>query len=273
MRNLLNFILIPLLFSCTTKEETVVRFRVENPTHSKVAIVQDHDSFREAELDKNGNANCTLPGDLLYAHLFYGQDAKLLFLRQDAPLTVSFKGANFSEEVRFEGKTAPLCEYLNEVRLPPLPPDEYARSLDDFLALIQQKTTEATQTLRSKKLEDISPEFAELETARIRYTYAINILMYPMGYIFATGDTTFQPGKEYYDLLNQWMQGDEKLLRLPIYREFVAEAALVLSSPGKRIPDATQRYTAQINYITEHLNNDSVKRAILHELAGRQSRK
>lgn len=263
-----------LLLSCTQeKEQLTVHLKVKNPTHAKATIARNPESVHEAELDKNGDATASLQGELTYAHLLYGQEFKSLFLQQGAPLTISFDGGNFRETVQFEGKTAPINEYLNEVTYTPLSPEVYAHSFDELLTIVRQRINEATQTLHSKKLETISPEFVELETARIRYTYAVNILMYPMGHIYAIQDTSFLPGEEYYKQLNQLMQGNEKLLHLPIYREFVAEAALILSSPGKRIPDATQRRIAQMNYISEHLLNDSVKQAILHDLTLKQNKK
>ena len=76
MRNLIFIILFFIANACSNsqknKDDIVVNFNVQNPTYSKVAIVQSPELIDEIELDKNGKATCTLQGDLIYARLFYG---------------------------------------------------------------------------------------------------------------------------------------------------------------------------------------------------------
>jgi glutamine amidotransferase len=52
-------------------------------------------------------------------------------------------------------------------------------------------------------------------------------------------------------MLNQLIQGDEQLAHLPLYREFVSEAAILLASPGKRIPNLYDRCVSQMKYLAE----------------------
>lgn len=97
--------------------------------------------------------------------------------------------------------------------------------------------------------------------------YAFNILMHPMGYAYLTQDTSYQPGPEYYNMLSQLIQGDEQLVHLPLYREFVAEAAILLASPGKRIPNLYDRCVSQMKYLAENIQNEKVKQVILNDIA------
>lgn len=271
MRNLIFIILFFIANACSNaqknKDDIVVNFNVQNPTYSKVAIVQSPELIDEIELDKNGKATCTLQGDLIYAHLFYGEESKNVFFQKGDQLSISFDAGKFNDEIRFEGKNAPVNDYLNAITYTEITPDEYVRPLDELIALVQQKTDETTKLLQARKLETVNPDFVTWEKGRIKYTYAFNILMYPMGHAYLTQDTNYQPGQEYYDTLNQLIQGDEQLVHLPLYREFVSEAAIILASPRKRIPNLYDRCVSQMKYLAENIRNEKVKQVILNDIA------
>ena len=271
MRNLIFIILFFIANACSNsqknKDDIVVNFNVQNPTYSKVAIVQSPELIDEIELDKNGKATCTLQGDLIYARLFYGEESKNVFLQKGDQLTISFDAGKFKDEIRFEGKNAPVNDYLNAITYTEITPDEYAHPLDELIALVQQKTDEAIKLLQARKLETVNPDFVTWEKGRIKYMYAFNILMHPMGYAYLTQDTSYQPGPEYYNMLSQLIQGDEQLVHLPLYREFVAEAAILLASPGKRIPNLYDRCVSQMKYLAENIQNEKVKQVILNDIA------
>ena len=271
MRNLIFIILFFIANACSNsqknKDDIVVNFNVQNPTYSKVAIVQSPELIDEIELDKNGKATCTLQGDLIYARLFYGEESKNVFLQKGDQLTISFDAGKFKDEIRFEGKNAPVNDYLNAITYTEITPDEYAHPLDELIALVQQKTDEAIKLLQARKLETVNPDFVTWEKGRIKYMYAFNILMHPMGYAYLTQDTSYQPGPEYYTMLSQLIQGDEQLANLPLYREFVAEAAILLASPGKRIPNLYDRCVSQMKYLAENIQNEKVKQVILNDIA------
>ena len=271
MKSFLFIILFFIANACSNsqknKDDIVVNFNVQNPTYSKVAIVQSPELIDEIELDKNGKATCILQGDLIYARLFYGEESKNVFFQKGDRLTISFDAGKFKDEIRFEGKNAPVNDYLNAITYTEITPDEYVRPLDELIALVQQKTDEATKLLQARKLENVNPDFVTWEKGRIKYMYAFNILMHPMGYAYLTQDTSYQPGQEYYDMLNQLIQGDEQLAHLPLYREFVSEAAILLASPGKRIPNLYDRCVSQMKYLAENIQDEKVKQVILNDIA------
>ena len=68
-------------------------------------------------------------------------------------------------------------------------------------------------------------------------------------------------------MLSQLIQGDEQLVHLPLYREFVAEAAILLASPGKRIANLYDRSVSQMKYLAENIQNEKVKQVILNDIA------
>lgn len=96
----------------------------------------------------------------------------------------------------------------------------------------------------------------------------ISLVMYPMGHIMF--DTTYRPNEEYYSTLEKYVQEDESLIDLDIYREFIIEAALVLGSKDKEISGIYNKNVARMKYIAQHFKNDKLKQSLLNEIAIRQ---
>ena len=95
--------------------------------------------------------------------------------------------------------------------------------------------------------------------------------MYPMGHIMF--DTTYRPNEEYYSTLEQYVQEDESLIDLDIYREFIIESALILGSKDKEISGIYNKNVARMKYIAQHFKNDKLKQSLLNEIAVRQIKK
>ena len=270
MRNFIFIILLSVVCSCShqNNDDIVVDFNVQNMTYSKIAIVVSPEMIKETDLDKHGKASCTLQGNMIYARLFYGEEAKNVFFQKGDRVTISFDANNFKDSMKFEGKNTPVIEYLNSITYNPIIPPEYERSLKEIVSLVNEKTDEAANLLKARKLEAVNPEFAKLEEGRIKYSYLISLVMYPMGHIMF--DTTYRPNEEYYSTLEKYVQEDESLIDLDIYREFIIEAALVLGSKDKEISGIYNKNVARMKYIAQHFKNDKLKQSLLNEIAIRQ---
>lgn len=270
MRSFIFIILLSVVCSCSQQnnDDIVVDFNVQNMTYSKIAIVVSPEMIKETNLDKHGKASCTLQGNMIYARLFYGEEAKNVFFQKGDRVTISFDANNFKDGMKFEGKNAPVIEYLNSITYNPIIPPEYERSLEEIVSLVNEKTDEAANLLKARKLEAVNPEFAKLEEGRIKYSYLISLVMYPMGHIMF--DTTYRPNEEYYSTLEKYVQEDESLIDLDIYREFIIEAALVLGSKDKEISGIYNKNVARMKYIAQHFKNDKLKQSLLNEIAIRQ---
>ena len=214
MRNFIFIILLSVVCSCSQQnnDDIVVDFNVQNMTYSKIAIVVSPEMIKETDLDKHGKASCTLQGNMIYARLFYGEEAKNVFFQKGDRVTISFDANNFKDSMKFEGKNTPVIEYLNSITYNPIIPPEYERSLKEIVSLVNEKTDEAANLLKARKLEAVNPEFAKLEEGRIKYSYLISLVMYPMGHIMF--DTTYRPNEEYYSTLEKYVQEDESLIDL-----------------------------------------------------------
>lgn len=257
MRNFIFIILLSVVCSCSQQnnDDIVVDFNVQNMTYSKIAIVVSPEMIKETDLDKHGKASCTLQGNMIYARLFYGEEAKNVFFQKGDRVTISFDANNFKDSMKFEGKNTPVIEYLNSITYNPIIPPEYERSLKEIVSLVNEKTDEAANLLKARKLEAVNPEFAKLEEGRIKYSYLISLVMYPMGHIMF--DTTYRPNEEYYSTLEKYVQEDESLIDLDIYREFIIEAALVLGSKDKEISGIYNKNVARMKYIAQHFKMTS----------------
>lgn len=267
MRSFLFIILLLIAYSCSQKnnDDIVVDFKVQNMTYSKIAIVVSQDMIKEMDLDKHGKTSCTFQGDVVYARLFYGEDSKNVFFQKGDHVTISFDANNFKEGMQFEGKNAPVIEYLNSITYTPINPPDYERSLDGIITLANEKIDEATGLLKARKLEATNPDFAKLEEARIKYSYLVSLIMYPIGHIMF--DTTYRPNEEYYSTLEQYVQEDEDLINLDIYREFIIESALILGSKDKEIAGIYNKNVARMKYIAQHFKSDKIKQSLLNEIA------
>ena len=119
MRNFIFIILLSVVCSCSQQnnDDIVVDFNVQNMTYSKIAIVVSPEMIKETDLDKHGKASCTLQGNMIYARLFYGEEAKNVFFQKGDRVTISFDANNFKDSMKFEGKNTPVIEYLNSCLL------------------------------------------------------------------------------------------------------------------------------------------------------------
>ena len=108
MRNFIFIILLSVVCSCSQQnnDDIVVDFNVQNMTYSKIAIVVSPEMIKETDLDKHGKASCTLQGNMIYARLFYGEEAKNVFFQKgDHNQIVSCKHLLPAEETRETRKT------------------------------------------------------------------------------------------------------------------------------------------------------------------------
>ena len=122
MRNFIFIILLSVVCSCSQQnnDDIVVDFNVQNMTYSKIAIVVSPEMIKETDLDKHGKASCTLQGNMIYARLFYGEEAKNVFFQKGDRVTISFDANNFKDSMKFEGKNTPVIEYLNSITYNPI---------------------------------------------------------------------------------------------------------------------------------------------------------
>ena len=151
MRNFIFIILLSVVCSCSQQnnDDIVVDFNVQNMTYSKIAIVVSPEMIKETDLDKHGKASCTLQGNMIYARLFYGEEAKNVFFQKGDRVTISFDANNFKDSMKFEGKNTPVIEYLNSITYNPIIPPEYERSLKEIVSLVNEKDRRGGQFIES----------------------------------------------------------------------------------------------------------------------------
>ena len=147
-----------------------------------------------------------------------------------------------------------------------MPDETYALPLNEYMQKVEQKEQEAYKLLNVRGLDDIG-NFNKMEAARIHYSYGTGVVMYPMGHIMMTQDSTYRPDEAYYDTLRKYMVEDEDWLDMDEYRDFVVELSHILDTPNREVTDYYPKTVAQMRYIADNFKNERVKEVLLNSLA------
>jgi thiol-disulfide isomerase/thioredoxin len=189
-----------------------------------------------------------------------------VYLERGDRASVSFSGKDFKGTFAFEGEKEPAVKYLNTVVLTALPDEDYALPFDEYVKKLEKKEAEAVKLLEASGVSKAG-NFEEIEKGRIRYSYATQLLMYPLGHRLMAQDMDYQPDQKYYDVLDTYVVADDLLADLDQYREFIAEAAHVLDADNRDETAAYPRAVAQMRFIADRFEAGKTRDVLLHRLA------
>ena len=237
---------------------------------SKEVVLIYHDQILTVELDSVGHAEFMIDDeDAVYARMcHYPRVDQMMnvYLERGDRASVSFSGKDFKGTFAFEGEKEPAVKYLNTVVLTALPDEDYALPFDEYVKKLEKKETEAVKLLEASGVSKAG-NFEEIEKGRIRYSYATQLLMYPLGHRFMVQDMNYQPDQKYYDVLDTYVVADDLLADLDQYREFIAEAAHVLDADNRDETAAYPRAVAQMRFIADRFEAGKTRDVLLHRLA------
>ena len=237
---------------------------------SKEVVLIYHDQILTVELDSVGHAEFVIDDeDAVYARMcHYPRVDQMMnvYLERGDRASVSFSGKDFKGTFAFEGEMEPAVKYLNTVVLTALPDEDYALPFDEYVKKLEKKETEAVKLLEASGVSKAG-NFEEIEKGRIRYSYATQLLMYPLGHRFMVQDMNYQPDQKYYDVLDSYVTADDLLADLDQYREFIAEAAHVLDADNRDETAAYPRAVAQMRFIADRFEAGKTRDVLLHRLA------
>ena len=237
---------------------------------SKEVVLIYHDQILTVELDSVGHAEFMIDDeDAVYARMcHYPRVDQMMnvYLERGDRASVSFSGKDFKGTFAFEGEMEPAVKYLNTVVLTALPDEDYALPFDEYVKKLEKKEAEAVKLLEASGVSKAG-NFEEIEKGRIRYSYATQLLMYPLGHRFMVQDMNYQPDQKYYDVLDSYVVADDLLADLDQYREFIAEAAHVLDADNRDETDAYPRAVAQMRFIADRFEAGKTRDVLLHRLA------
>ena len=253
--------------SCSSApQEAVLKVKVNAPVAAEVVAVC-HNDISVLPLDGDGCATFALKGSAMaFFRIFHGQESLLLYMEEGDNAALSFEGHDLKGTYVFEGEKAPAVKYLNTVSLVALPDQDYALPFDEYKIRLDAKAADAVKLLKANGLSSAG-DFEENEEDRIRYSYAAPLIMYPMAHRIMTGNMEYQPGEEYYDVIESYVVEDERLACLDEYRAFVAEAMHVLDPEGRGTTSVYPKTVAQMKYAADRLSDPVVKEIILHHIA------
>ena len=253
--------------SCSSApQEAVLKVKVNAPVAAEVVAVC-HNDISVLPLDGDGCATFALKGsDMAFFRIFHGQESLLLYMEEGDNAALSFEGHDLKGTYVFEGEKAPAVKYLNTVSLVALPDQDYALPFDEYKTRMDAKAVDAVKLLKANGLSSAG-DFEENEEDRIRYSYAAPLIMYPMAHRIMTGNMEYQPGEDYYDVIESYVVEDERLACLDEYRAFVAEAMHILDPEGRGTTSVYPKTVAQMKYAADRLSDPVVKEIILHHIA------
>lgn len=256
-----------LCISCSSApQEAVLKVKVNAPVAEEVVAVC-HNDISVLPLDGDGCATFALKGSAMaFFRIFHGQESLLLYMEEGDNAALSFEGHDLKGTYVFEGEKAPAVKYLNTVSLVALPDQDYALPFDEYKTRLDAKAADAVKLLKANGLSSAG-DFEENEEDRIRYSYAAPLIMYPMAHRIMTGNMEYQPGEDYYDVIESYVVEDERLACLDEYRAFVAEAMHVLDPEGRGTTSVYPKTVAQMKYAADRLSDPVVREIILHHIA------
>ena len=253
--------------SCSSApQEAVLKVKVNAPVAAEVVAVC-HNDISVLPLDGDGCATFALKGSAMaFFRIFHGQESLLLYMEEGDNAALTFEGHDLKGTYVFDGEKAPAVKYLNTVSLVALPDQDYALPFDEYKTRLDAKAADAVKLLKANGLSSAG-DFEENEEDRIRYSYATPLIMYPMAHRIMTGNMEYQPGEDYYDVIESYVVEDERLACLDEYRSFVAEAMHVLDPEGRGTTSVYPKTVAQMKYAADRLSDPVVKEIILHHIA------
>lgn len=258
-----------LLAGCAGKNEAKdisVLFAVSNPTAEEVVVVY-HKNIRMLPLDENGNAEIVLKRlNAVYAKVFYGHESKSVYFEGGDVVKVTFDGKDFMNSFAFEGDKKAAVDYLNKVTLTPLPDSDYALDFDTFHQKIQDKVQSYVDLMKANDLSDAG-DFEEVEAGRIKYAYGAMLLMYQVGHMLMSGDTSYTPDQNYYDVISSYFVEEPMLVDVDEYRAFLMEASHALDEANRNQRDILPKTLAQMNYIIDNIESERLREVLIHDLA------
>ena len=253
--------------SCSSApQEAVLKVKVNAPVAAEVVAVC-HNDISVLPLDGDGCATFALKGSAMaFFRIFHGQESLLLYMEEGDNAALTFEGHDLKGTYVFEGEKAAAVKYLNTVSLVALPDQDYALPFDEYKTRLDAKAADAVKLLKANGLSSAG-DFEENEEDRIRYSYAAPLIMYPMAHRIMTGNMEYQPGEDYYDVIESYVVEDERLACLDEYRAFVAEAMHVLDPEGRGMTSVYPKTVAQMKYAADRLSDPVVREIILHHIA------
>ncbi len=267
MKKLVFLLASVLLWGCgAVSDDVVLTFKVNGHVAGQVAVVYGG-VVNSASPDSLGVAEVVMKGvGNTYAKVYYGMTQMDIYMEAGDRAVISFDAKDPAGTFVFDGKKKEAVEYLRNVTLTPLPDETFALPLEEYLLKLEGKRDDALKLLDANAVNGAG-DFVEMEKARIRYSYATPILMYPVGHMLMAQDPVYVPGEDYYKAVEEYFVCDERLLDLDQYRNFIIEAAHVLDPQNRDVKDLSRKTVAQMRYIADRFDSPEAVAALLHYLA------
>ena len=262
----LVFALILAVGCAESSDVATISVKVDSPVAVAVVFVHQN-NVHELKLDENGSAVLELNGiNVAYLILHHGREAIMLYVEGGDKLSLNFVGGNLLGTYKLEGGKQEAVNYLNSVKLIPLPDEDYALPFEEYKEKLAAKEADAVRLLKARDFS-ADGKFAQVEEARIKYAYGAALMMYPIGHKIMSGNQTYEPEQAYYDFVATYVVEDDVLVNVKEYCEFVAEAMHLLDVNNRNLSEIYPKTVAQIKYAADYFTSPKVKEALIHYIA------
>lgn len=256
---------IMLLSSCKTSNtvgDITMSFEVQNLLSQDLVLVYDMD-IHPVELDAQGKGSFVVKGKkFLYFKIFLGQEYLNAYLEAGDNVTINLDARNLTNLYKVSGDRQPVFDYLNTISYTSLPDEQYALELEQYKEKLAEKEVSAEKIL-SNSFEKVSGHFIDNEKARVRYSYGASRIMYSVGHMLMSGNADYKPDAAYYDYVSELVVEDESILDLEEYRNYMIEAAAMLSARGEK-RDFYHKTLDQMEYFSEKISSPSIRESLMY---------
>lgn len=262
------------VFSCQQSPRGVVKLsgKIKNPNSDSIVIRNAmRQPIKTVKLDDNGSFNTELEAPTGYYTFFDGKEQATFFIKPGFDISFTLDAFLFDETLKYEGNGSAEGNYLAEKYLleegwrdkvsfayfGKLKEKEFLSSLDSLKG--------ANTGLLEKYNQELSEEFAFLESNTIKFKWDYFLLQYPRAYPYFSKDTTYKASDDYPDVLADLDLSNEKLLEIREYQALVESVVQKAASEMRKDnPDASWEF-AYLDALSQKITNVKIKETLAYD--------
>jgi thiol-disulfide isomerase/thioredoxin len=247
--------------------------KIENPFSDSVLILdKNQDVMKVILLKKDHSFRDTLRVEEGFYSLLNGQERTKMYLKPTFDLYVTLNTNEFDETIKYKGKGANENNYLSKNALlnesfgqlnyygyyAKLDEKEFL-NLTDSLYVVQKNLLEATKNL--------DPDFLYLESNSLKYNKLMKYVNYESMRRFVTGDREFKVSESYPNPFEKVNLGDEKLVSISEYIQYIQSYIRKKASEGLTPSDKPVDYTWEyVKAVKSEINSPLLKELLLYKV-------
>jgi len=247
---LLSVVVVLAIFSCNTPKSTTITFKLKGTAPSAYPMtLVTADSTYAIEFDTTNTAIVVIPAkaDNGFATYYFANVSKPLYCKKDFTMNLVLENRRF--DVTFDGEGATTNSYLNT---PSTYKPDFKGSEADFIAGYKEFINNSLKALDTMKF---SSDFLNEQKLRLPYLSSTVLAMYPRYHAYYSGDKTYTPSKEYYDLVLSYITDDGSLLRFNSFKMAIPSLVEIIALQGKEVNTQLEVTNLATDYVVTNFKD------------------